>query len=247
VAVVTGVTGDVGAFVLRALWRRGARVLGVYGRSRRKAAALAAEAKRMGAELLLASVDLRRPLPSRRMAARVAELALRTWGRVDTLVGLAGYPAEGVWQEDFFTAGPERFEQIYRVDTLGQVWFAQALAPALARSRGSIVLMSSNAGLAGDDLGVPFALAKGANVALIKSLARLLAPGVRVNGVAPGALRTSWLRELTPRQRERARRRTLLGRFGEPEEVAEVIADLALGPCRYRTGQVLVLDGGAAL
>jgi 3-oxoacyl-[acyl-carrier protein] reductase len=70
---------------------------------------------------------------------------------------------------------------------------------------------------------------------------------VRVNGIAPGAMRTSWLGELTARERRRARDRALLRRFGEPEELGEAVAELALGPCRFRTGHVLVLDGGLVL
>jgi 3-oxoacyl-[acyl-carrier protein] reductase len=110
-----------------------------------------------------------------------------------------------------------------------------------------MVLVCSAAALIGDDLGIGFALAKSANVALVKSLARLWAPRVRVNGVAPGALRTSWLRELSPGERVAAKSKALLERYGEPEEVARVIGELALGPSRFQTGQILVLDGGVAL
>jgi 3-oxoacyl-[acyl-carrier protein] reductase len=247
VVVVTGVSGDLGPAVVRALWNRGARVLGVYGRTRRRALPLVAEARRRRAELLLEGVDLARPPGARRRAVAVARRALAEWGGVDAFVGLAGYAAHGAWRESFFASRPRLFEEVYRVDTLGQVWFVQALAPHLARRRGAVVLMSSEAGLAGDEMGVPFALAKGANLTLVKSLARLLAPRVRVNGVAPGPMRTSWLDELTPRERRRKREQTLLQRFGEPEELGEAVADLALGPCRFRTGQVLVLDGGMVL
>lgn len=247
VVVVTGVSGDLGPAVVRALWQRGARVFGVHGPSARRARPLAEEARERGAALRLAGIDLSRPGSARRRAAAIAARAVREWGGVDAFVGLAGHPAHGAWRESFFASGPRRFEDIYRVDTLGQVWFVQALAPWIARRRGAIVLMSSEAALSGDDLGIPFALAKGANLTLVKSLARILAPRVRVNGVAPGPMGTSWLGELTPAERRRKRDRVLLRRFGEPEELGEAIADLALGPCRFRTGQVLVIDGGMAL
>jgi 3-oxoacyl-[acyl-carrier protein] reductase len=247
VVVVTGVSGDLGPAVVRALWRRGARVFGVHGPSGRRALPLVKEARERGAELRLAGVDLARPGPARRRAAAIAARAVREWGVVDAFVGLAGLPARGLWRESFFASGPRHFEAIYRVDTLGQVWFVQALAPWIARRRGAIVLMSSEAALAGDELGIPFALAKGANLTLVRSLARVLAPRVRVNGVAPGPMRTSWLSELTPAERRRKRDRVLMRRFGEPEELGEAIADLALGPCRFRTGQVLVIDGGMVI
>jgi 3-oxoacyl-[acyl-carrier protein] reductase len=246
-AVVSGITGDVGIAVVRLLWDRGLRVLGFYGRSHTRARKLHGEAEARGAWLRLESVDLREPKTARRRIARIVNHPSPEWKRVDTFIGLAGFPAEGVWREPFAKHRAELFEDIYRVDTLSHVWFAQALAPVLKRRRGSVVLMGSAAGLVGDDLGIPFALAKAANVALVKSLARILAPRVRVNGVAPGALETPWLDELTPAQRRQARKKALLDRFGEPAEIAEAIVDLALGPCRFRSGQVLILDGGATL
>jgi 3-oxoacyl-[acyl-carrier protein] reductase len=247
VIVISGVTGDIGQAVVRMLWERGVRVLGFYGRSHAKARGLEREAESGGGWLRLESIDLRDPAAARRRLAQMARNPSPEWKRIDSFIGLAGFPARGVWRQPFAQHRPGFFEEIYRVDTLSHVWFAQALAPVLVRRRGSIVLMSSAAGLSGDDLGIPFALAKAANVALVKSLARILAPHVRVNGVAPGALDTPWLEELTPAQRSRARQAALLERFGDPEEVAAAVVDLAIGPCRFRSGQMLILDGGAAL
>ncbi|HKA25204.1 MAG TPA: SDR family oxidoreductase [Candidatus Eisenbacteria bacterium] len=243
IVVVTGVTADLGPAVVRELWSRGAVVHGIYHRAHTRARALAAEAKRRQAAISFDRLDLTRPAASR---ARARQLS-RAWSRVDAFVGLAGYPARRVWREPFETLTPERLEAIYRVDTLGHVWFAQALGKKIARAGGAMVLMCSAAGLVGDDMGVAFALAKAANVALVKSLARLYAPGARVNGLAPGALDTSWLGELAPRERRQARDKALLRRYGKPEEVARVIGELALGPSRFQTGQVLVLDGGVVL
>ena len=247
VAVVTGVTADIAPAVVRELWSRDAAVVGVFHRSRSRASALKIEARKAGKEITLHALDFTRPAAARRAAQRIARQTIARHGRVDAFVGLAGYPAHRVWREPFDALTPERFEAIYRVDTLGHVWFAQALGKEIARRRGAMVLMCSAAGLVGDDLGVAFALAKGANAALVKSLARLLAPHVRVNGVAPGALETSWLGELSTRERRTARDKALLRRYGAPEEVARVIGELALGPSRFQTGQVLILDGGVVL
>ena len=243
VVVVTGVTADLGPAVVRELWSRGASVVGIYHRSHARARALAAEARRLGVEIVFHTLDFTRSATARRAVQTIA----RAHPRVDAFVGLAGYPAKRVWEEPFERLTPERFENIYRVDTLGHVWFAQALGKKIARQRGAMVLMCSAAGLVGDDLGVAFALAKAANVALVKSLARLYAPAVRVNGVAPGALDTSWLDELSARERRAARDKALLRRYGRPEEVARVVGELALGSSRFQTGQVLVLDGGVVL
>jgi 3-oxoacyl-[acyl-carrier protein] reductase len=229
------------------LWERDLCVLGFYGRAHARARTLEREAEARGSSIRLESIDLRDSVGARRHIGRIMRKLSAEWRTVDTFIGLAGFPAKGVWREPFEKHRPGFFEDVYRVDTLSHAWFAQALGPVLKRRSGSIVLMSSAAGLIGDELGIPFALAKAANVALVKSLARILAPKVRVNGVAPGALETSWLAELTPAQRREARRATLLERFGKPEEIAATIVELALGPGRFQTGQVLVLDGGVAL
>jgi 3-oxoacyl-[acyl-carrier protein] reductase len=243
VVVVTGVTADLGPAVVRELWARGASVVGIYHRSHARARALAAEARRRGSAIAFHTLDFTPSAAARRTVQKLG----RQLPRVDALVGLAGYPARRVWREPFERLTPERFETIYRVDTLGHVWFAQALGTKIAKQKGAMVLMCSAAGLVGDDLGVAFALAKAANVALVKSLARLYAPRVRVNGIAPGALDTSWLDELSPRERRAARDKALLRRYGKPAEVARVIGELALGPAQFQTGQVLVLDGGVVL
>ncbi len=244
-ALVTGVTGEIGMAVARRLWQAGIGVFGIHGRSRARAADLEREARRGGYELLLASVDLRDAAGARRAIRELARRHAPRWRRIDAFLGLAGMAARGVWREPFARLDAARFEEIYRVDTLSHVWFLQALSPTLRRRRGRVVLMSSAAGLAGDRLGIPFALAKGANVALVKSLAQLLAPEVAVNGVAPGAISTRWLEELTPAERRQAREGPLLRRYGTTQEVAGLCFQLAYGEIGFLTGQVIVVDGGA--
>src|SRR5262249_56203028 len=119
---------------------------------------------------------------------------------------------------------------IWGGDTLGDVWVEEAVRKKIARACGAMVVVCSAAGLVGDDMGVAFALAKAANVALVKSLARLYAPGARVNGLAPGALDTSWLGELAPRERRQARDKALLPPYGKPQGVARGIGELGLRP-----------------
>lgn len=247
VAFVTGVTGEIGRAVARRLWAGGVGVLGLYGHSKDAAARLTKEAAAGGHELRLHAVDFRDPTEARRELRALARREKGSWGRMSALIGLAGHPARGVWQQPFVRHDEHLFETIYRVDTLSHVWAVQAAAPVLRRRRGRVVLMSSSAGLTGDDLGIPFALAKAANVALVKSLARILAPEISVNGVAPGAIDTAWLQELTPKQRRRARDVAVLRRFGKPEEVAELCYQLAFGSFGFLTGEVLVITGGAKL
>ena len=247
VALVTGVTGEIGQAVTRRLWAAGVGVLGIYGSSKARAERLRREADAGGHEVWLHAVDFRDADGARRALHGLARSRHHAWRRISAFIGLAGHPARGVWRQPFSRHDARLFETIYRVDTLSHAWTVQALAATLRKRRGRVVLMSSSAGFTGDDLGIPFALAKAANVALVKSLARILAPEVSVNGLAPGAIETAWLDELTPAQRRRAREVAALKRFGKPEEVAELCFQLAFGGFSFLTGQVLIMDGGANL
>ena len=244
--VVTGASGDLGRAVVRAFAAEGAALGLVYGRNREAAEGLAADRSIVPASraVALAGVDLL--APADRVAAEVRQACaslLDTLGRCDVLVALAGLPAKpDLWQKKFDEVTPSELHEAFAVDTVGTFLFAQALAPALTRARGSIVVMSSSAARYGDTLGLAYAPAKAANAGLVKVLARVLAPDVRVNGIAPGGIDTGWLASLDEAQKASAASQTLLGRLGTPAEVAQAILELATNG--YLTGQLLALDGG---
>jgi 3-oxoacyl-[acyl-carrier protein] reductase len=242
--VVTGATGDIGPAVVRAFAAEGADIGIVYRTRVREAEALAAEVRAAGRRATLAMVDLTASSPQLETAVREAAHAFeRALGRVDVLVGLAGLRAtESLWQKRFEDVTASDLHAAFAIDTVGTFLFAQALAPALRRTRGAVVVMSSAAAFHGDTLGLAFAPAKSANAGLVKLLARVLAPDVRVNGVAPGAIDSAWMETLSAAQRAEAAAAPLLGRVGKPEEVARVILDLSAPG--YVNGQVLAVDGG---
>jgi len=244
--VVTGASGDLGRAVVAAFAAEGAALGLVHGANREAAQALARDPSIVPASraTALAGVDLLAP-PERvadDVRAACATL-LGTLGRCDALVALAGLPAiPALWQKPFADVTAADLHAAYSVDTVGTFLFAQALAPDLERANGAIVVMSSSAAFYGDTLGLAYAPAKSANAGLVKVLARVLAPAVRVNGIAPGGIETGWLASLDPAQRDHAAGQTLLGRLGTPAEVAQAILELASNG--YLTGQVLALDGG---
>ncbi len=164
-------------------------------------------------------------------------------GGVDCLVALAGLPAvPELWNKSFADVAPEDLHAAFAVDTVGTFLFAQALAPALKRTHGSIVVMSSSAAFYGDVWGLAYAPAKSANMGLVRMLARVLAPEVRVNGIAPGGIESAWLASLSDDGKAHAAAASLLGRLGTPDEVAEAIVRLASPG--YLNGQILAFDGG---
>jgi 3-oxoacyl-[acyl-carrier protein] reductase len=242
--VITGATGDLGRVVSAAFADEGARLGLVYGHDRAGAEGLAHELTRDERVPAIAGANLALPPGTVEASVRDAARALESsLGRVDALVALAGLSATPeLWQRPFDQISAADLHLAFSVDTVGTFLFAQALAPALRRARGAVVVTSSSAALYGDTLGLAFAPAKSANAGLVKLLARVLAPEVRVNGMAPGGIETSWTETLTPEQRKSAAAQSLVERFGKPAEVAQLVLHLA--DPGYLNGQVLALDGG---
>jgi len=244
--VVTGASGDLGRAVVAAFAAEGAALGLVHGVNREAAEALVRDPSIVPSSraTALAGVDLL--APHGRVADDVQAACatlLATLGRCDALIALAGLPANpALWQKPFAEVTAVDLHAAFAVDTVGTFLFAQALASHLERAKGAIVVMSSSAALYGDTLGLAYAPAKSANAGLVKVLARVLAPAVRVNGIAPGGIETGWLASLDPAQRAHAAAQTLLGRLGTPAEVAQAILELATNG--YLSGQVLALDGG---
>jgi 3-oxoacyl-[acyl-carrier protein] reductase len=145
----------------------------------------------------------------------------------------------------------EKWDHTHDVDLKGIMRVCRAAAPAMRTAgRGSMIAVSSIMGVAyGWDEHVQYSAAKAGVVGLVRGLAvELAGDGVRVNGIAPGYIRTAQAlseeHSLGPEGLERAAEFIPMGRVGEPEDVADVIVFLASEEARYITGQVLVVDGG---
>lgn len=145
----------------------------------------------------------------------------------------------------------EKWDHTFEIDLKGMFRLVRATAPTMkAAGQGSIVCLSSIMGIAyGWDEHVHYSAAKSGVVGLVRGLAVELAPsGVRVNGVAPGYIRTAQAlskeHSLGPEGLEKAAEFIPMGRVGEPEDIADVIVFLASDAARYLTGQVVTVDGG---
>ena len=244
--IITGASGDIGRAVARAFAAQGAHLGLVAGRRREALEPLLASlrADHPGQTFAAAEADLLAH-PSQ-VAGRVAaarDSLLAELGRADSLIALAGLPATpALWNKRFAEVTPDDLHAAFAVHTVGTFVFAQAFADALKAAQGSIVVMSSAAAFHGDIWGLAYAPAKSANAGLVKTLARVLAPAVRVNGIAPGGIDTGWLASLPADGRAHAENQALLRRLGRPDEVAQAILDLAAPG--YANGQTLLLDGG---
>ena len=241
VAIVTGGSSGIGAATARELSRRGWRVAITYSRDAARAERVAAGCK----EALAIQGDVADDAACR----KVAEAVLAKWGRIDALVNNAGI-TKYVQHPDLegLTAGD--FERISRTNVVGPFQMARACAAALKAARGAIVNVSSVAADKGSGSSVAYAASKAALNTLSLSLARSLAPEVRVNTVSPGHVRTPWHEqqgvEAAARTRERFAANAPLGTVAEPEDVADAIVWLIEG-ARCVTGETITIDAGMHL
>jgi pteridine reductase len=207
----------------------------VTGGTGRVGSAVAERLRRDGARVVAAGRadgDLADPAAARALVERtVGEL-----GGLDLLVHAA---SEGFEPRPVDEVREEHWDMAFGATAKGAFFTAQAAAPHLREARGAIVMVEDVAAYQPWPLFAPHCAAKAAQAMLTRVLARALAPDVRVAGVAPGPV------AVPPEQVERRAAETLLGRVGEPEDVADAVAFLARA--RFVTGSTLFVDGGRLL
>lgn len=244
VAIVTGAASGVGAACARLLAGRGWRVLVNFRGSSTAAEAVAASCG-PGAQAMQGDVAMDAECRG------LVDAAVSAWGRLDALVNAAGV-TRFVPHRDLDAIRTEDWQRIFAVNVVGAFQMARAsAAPLRASGRGAIVNISSVSGALGDGSCIPYAASKGALDTLTKSLARALAPEIRVNAVCPDYLTGRWLMEGVGAERygrilDEARAKAPLGDVGTPEDVADAVAWLIEGG-RMVTGTQVVIDGGIAL
>ncbi|MEK6611538.1 MAG: SDR family NAD(P)-dependent oxidoreductase [Gemmatimonadota bacterium] len=236
--LVTGAGRGIGAAIARELAREGSDValvdLGAFDDAER----LAAELRALGRKAVALHADVADFTAAEgAVAAAVSEL-----GRLDGLVCNAGVARDRVsWKMT-----EAEWDQVIDVNLKGCFAFCRAAAPVFrAQKGGRIVTIASINGLRGKFGQSNYAASKAGIVGLTKTLARELGPsGVTVNCVAPGIVRTEMTASLPAEVIARAVAESALGRMGEPEEVASVVAFLLSDRARYVTGEVIKIDGG---
>jgi 3-oxoacyl-[acyl-carrier protein] reductase len=241
-AFVTGGARGIGAAVCRVLARAGARVAIVDredGASQQGARALADAILAEGgvALALAAGVEQFPPLQE------AAEFTSQQWGPIDILVTCAGTTSR-------FSVNdlvPEEWSRIVQINLTGTFHGVKAVLPHLRRPGGAVVLIGSAAIVAGSGGGVHYAASKAALEGLCRGLTRELAPqGIRTNLVHPSLIDTELLRQRHPDPllRQQLAKEVPLGRLGQPEDIAHLIAFLTSDLAGYITGQSFYVDGG---
>ena len=176
-----------------------------------------------------------------RVKAWVAQ-AMEAQGRIDNLVNNAGITMDAL----LVRMTPEQFERVIRVNLTGAFYCLQAVAKVMMKQRfGAIVNLASVAGAMGNPGQANYSASKAGLIALSKTAAKELATrGVRVNAVAPGFIETEMTASVPEKLAEMMKSMIPMGRAGQPEDVADVVAFLCSDAARYVTGQVVHINGG---
>ncbi len=250
VVVVTGASTGLGrAIAVETASRGAAAVIINYARSVEEAQETGRQVEAHGAKAVLVQGDVALDADCRKIAA-----AAEPFGRIDALFNNAGTTKFAPNHADLEAVSAEDFLHLYSVNVVGayqMVRAARALLEAAPRP-GAVVNTSSIAGVAGIGSSVPYAASKGAMNTMTLSLARALAPKIRVNAICPGFIDTPWFgkgvgAERAQKMREGTAASTPLKAASTAEDVAGAAVFLASTASRHITGETLLVDAGTHL
>lgn len=239
VALITGSAARIGAALAGTLHGQGYNLVIHYNRSEAKAAALAAD---LNAQRSSSAVTVQADLLDTQAVLQLARSALAAWGRMDVLINNASAfyptPLASLQEDDWIN--------LMRSNAKAPLFLCKELEAALRSSGGCIVNIVDSTAMHGLNGFSPYAMAKAALANMTRSLAKELAPAVRVNGISPGIILWPDYDELSEEQKAAAVRNTALQRMGGVEDITNTALFL-IRDAAYLTGQIIRVDGGAAL
>lgn len=237
-AIVTGASLGIGAAIAKKLASLGCNVAVNYRKHDDEAKAVVAEVEQLGAKGLAVKADVSSFAEADAMVKQVKE----TFGGLQILVCNAGINWDGV----IWKMTEEQWDKVIEVNLKGYFNYARAVAPLFReQAYGKIVMVTSINGIRGKFGQSNYAASKGGIIALVRSLARDLGnKNINVNAVAPGLIETDMVAAMTEEAKQKSLAEIIMGRLGQPDEVANVVAFFASDLSRHVTGQCLNVDGG---
>lgn len=237
-AIVTGGSLGIGRAISLDLAANGAEVAFTYRRHGEEAQQVAEKIQEMGRKALVLQADV----ASFEDAQEIVNMVMEELGGLDILVNNAGMNWDGV----IWKMSEEQWDRVIEVNLKGFFNYIRAVAPVLKeQGSGKIVNITSINGLRGKFGQTNYSASKAGIIGLTKALAREMGRyNVNVNAVAPGLIETEMVKEAPESVKEMALAEIVLGRLGQPEEVAWVVTFLCSDKARHITGQVIQVDGG---
>ena len=241
VALVTGGSRGIGRAIVLSLAKEGAKVLINYKGNEKAAMETLEEVKKIGAEGEIFKADV----SVEEEVEKMFNFLLEKWGRLDILVNNAGITKDNL----LIRMKNEEWDQVINTNLKGVFYCTRAAVKIMLKQRyGRIINVSSVIGLRGNIGQANYAAAKAGIIGFTKAVAREVASrGITVNAVAPGFILTDMTEVLSEEMKKKVLEEIPMGRFGNPEDVANAVKFLASDDASYITGIVLSIDGGLSI
>ncbi|KPJ60094.1 MAG: 3-ketoacyl-ACP reductase [Latescibacteria bacterium DG_63] len=237
-SIVTGGSLGIGAAIALDLAKNGADVALNYRKHKEEAENIVAQIEKMGRKGLAVRADVSSFEDAQNMVTKVKE----HFGRLDVLVCNAGINWDGV----IWKMAEDQWDTVIGINLKGYFNYIRAVSPIFREQKsGKIVSVTSINGLRGKFGQSNYSASKAGIIGLTKTVARELGKySVNVNAVAPGLIETDMMKEAPQNVKDAALQEIVLGRLGQPEEVANVVTFLCSEAARHITGEVIRVDGG---
>lgn len=237
-AIVTGASRGIGKAIALKLAGLGANVVLNYRSSEKEALEVENEIKNMGVDVISVKADISKL----NEVENLINTAKEKFGCIDIMVNNAGITKDNL----ILRMKEEEFDSVIDVNLKGVFNCLKGITPVMVRQKhGKIINISSVVGISGNAGQVNYAASKAGIIGMTKSLAKEIGSrGVNVNAVAPGFIDTEMTQCLGDKVKEEAKKNIPLKRFGQADDVADVVAFLAGSESDYITGQVIHVDGG---